>query len=209
MEPGRDRRWHLGNLGPAGPSPTLVTTVAELGNPTLPRYTPTPKAQAAGQRSALWTLEDGPPGCPQVPREAVSLRPRGLCCRTRACHQIFMHPTHHQGSPSVVLGHWGSERRERACLPHRPQEAGEKKPRSPRVSPLAKPCDFLPAAACPPQPGPPPTSPPARGCARTRTFCRQTPTRHCYGREVERAGGKMGAPRLGVCAGGCCLSWPL
>lgn len=130
MEPGRDRRWHLGNLGPAGPSPTLVTTVAELGNPTLPRYTPTPKAQAAGQRSALWTLEDGPPGCPQVPpRGSVPAPPRALL--QDSCVSSNLHaPNTPPGLPVCGLGALGLRAQGTGLSPSSPPGSwGEKAPK--------------------------------------------------------------------------------
>lgn len=157
MEPGRDQRWHLGNLGPAGPSPMLVTTATELRNPTLPGYMPMPKARAAGQQSALWTWEDRPPRCLQVPpRGSVPAPPRALL--HDSCVSSNLHaPNTPPGLPVCGLGASGLRAQGMGLSPPSPPGSwGEKAPK-PQGPPLAKPCDFLPMAACPPQPGPPPT----------------------------------------------------
>ena len=88
----------------------------------------------------------------------------------------FTHPGHPYGSPSVVSGNRGSERRQRACLPILPIRRREKAPVSPPAI-LFQGC--LPGFR-PPYPSPPPTSPPARHRAHSRTFCRWPRTRHCY-----------------------------
>lgn len=120
---------------------------------------------------------------------------------------IFTHPRYHYGPASVVSGNRGSERRKGACPLHSPpagrQGWGERALVPPPYSSCGGP------GFRPPHPSPPPTAPPARGCAHTGTFCPRTLTQHYYRtRRSSESWREEQSPRPGVRARGCCFSWP-